>query len=121
MLKTGVTAVTEYLCGLSETPFVDMVREAAVKTSLEPGDTRQPWKGEAAADLVCVGIASSRALPTSSAGHWHPLCYLVSYKRLRSEAFLRRRFFVRKRFSHNFVRILEPKPKSNGERHAAPR
>ena len=38
----------------------------------EPGGTRQPWKGEAAARFVCAGIASSRALSTSSAGYWSP-------------------------------------------------
>jgi len=81
LFKSRVTAVTEYLFRIGETPFVDMVREAAVKTSLEPGDTRQPWKGEAAANLVCVGIASSRVLPTSSAGYWPPTCYLVIHTR----------------------------------------
>ena len=47
---------------------------------LEPGDTRQQWKGEAAASFVCAGITSSRVLPTSSAGYWSPLlsCILTS-------------------------------------------
>jgi hypothetical protein len=60
-----------------DTSIVNMVRRARKKVLLEPGDTRQPWKGEAAADLV-LGITSSRALPTSSAGYWSPsalLCY----------------------------------------------
>jgi hypothetical protein len=45
---------------------------------LEPGDTRQQWKGEAAASLVCAGITSSCVLPTSSAGYWSPslTCYI---------------------------------------------
>ena len=36
----------------------------------------QPWKGEAAASLVCAGITSSRVLPTSSAGYWSPFVLL---------------------------------------------
>ena len=39
---------------------------------LEPGDTEQQWKGEAAASFVYAGITSSLALPTSSAGYWSP-------------------------------------------------
>jgi hypothetical protein len=49
-----------------------MVRRASKNTFLEPGDTRQQWKGEAAASFVCAGITSSRALPTSSVGYWYP-------------------------------------------------
>jgi hypothetical protein len=44
-------------------------RESVV---FEPGDTRQQWKGEAAASFVCAGITSSRVLPTSSADYWSP-------------------------------------------------
>ena len=43
------------------------------KAFFESGDTRQQWKGEAAASFVCTGIASSRVLPTSSAGYWLPI------------------------------------------------
>ena len=42
----------------------------------EPGDTKQPWKGEAAARFVSAGITSSCALPTSSAGYWSPIFHL---------------------------------------------
>jgi adenylosuccinate lyase len=64
--------VTERQCELGDTPVVNMVREARNKVSLEPGDTRQQWKGEAAASFVHTGITSSRVLPTSSAGYWSP-------------------------------------------------
>lgn len=51
--QNGVTAVTERKLVIGETPIVDMVRRAAVKkTLLELGDTRQQWKGEAAACFV---------------------------------------------------------------------
>jgi len=63
---------------------------------LEPGDTEQQWKGEAAASFVCAGITSSRALPTSSVGYWSPSIILVHYKRLRSDVFLRGRYFCPK-------------------------
>jgi hypothetical protein len=69
---TRVTAVTELTFDLGDTPFVNMVRRASKKVLLEPGDTRQLWKGEAAASFVCIGITSSRVLPTSSAGYWSP-------------------------------------------------
>ena len=49
-----------------------MVRRARNKALLEPGDTKKPGKGEAAAIFVCAGITSSRVLPTSSAGYWSP-------------------------------------------------
>jgi len=70
--KTCVTAVTVRPVDLGETPVVNMVREESSKASLEPGDTRQQWKGEAAASFVHTGITSSRALPTSSVGYWSP-------------------------------------------------
>ena len=82
-------AVTEHLSRMCDSQAVNMVRRVSKKALLEPVDTRQPWKGEAAASLVSIGIASGRALPTSSADHWYPLCYLVSYKRLRREVILR--------------------------------
>jgi len=53
-----------------------------------------PAVGEVAASFVCIGIASGRALPTSSADRWYPLRYLVSHKRLRREVILRGRVFV---------------------------
>jgi hypothetical protein len=70
-----------------------MVRRFRKKFLLEPGDTKQMWKGEAAASFVYAGITSSRVLPTSSAGYWSP-SYLVSNKRLRREEILRGRFFA---------------------------
>lgn len=63
--------ITDYTAHIRETSSVNMVRQVLV-TSFEPGDTRQQWKGEAAASFVCAGITSSRALPTSSAGYWYP-------------------------------------------------
>ena len=49
---TSVTAVTEEPPDLGETANVNMVRRASTKVLFEPGDTRQQWKGEAAARLV---------------------------------------------------------------------
>jgi hypothetical protein len=69
---TFVTAVTEPSLDMEDTRVVIMVRRASKKAHLEPGDTRQPWKGEAAARFVYTGIISSRVLPTSSAGYWSP-------------------------------------------------
>ena len=74
---TYVTAVTDRSADMGETSVVNMVQRVSKKTLLEPGDTMQQWKGEAAASLVCIGITSSRALPTSSAGYWYPPHYLV--------------------------------------------
>jgi hypothetical protein len=54
---------------MCDTQLVNMVRKVSQKDFLEPGDTKWPWKGEAAANFVCIGIASGRALPTSSADH----------------------------------------------------
>jgi hypothetical protein len=70
--QTRVMTVTEHTSQIGETPVVNMVRKASKKALFEPGDTRQQWKGEAAASFVCEGITSSRALPTSSAGYWSP-------------------------------------------------
>ena len=47
-----VMAVTDRREELGETLFVNMVRRACKKAFFEPGDTRQQWKGEAAACLV---------------------------------------------------------------------
>jgi hypothetical protein len=71
--QTSVMAVTDRSPGLGETSNVNMVQRASTKAFLEPGDTRQQWKGEAAASFVCAGITSSRMLPTSSVGYWSPL------------------------------------------------
>src|ERR1039457_5449040 len=95
LIQTPVMAVTERTPRLRETRFVNMVRRVSKKTLLEPGDTRQQWKGEAAASLVCTGITSSCALPTSSAGYWSPSS-LVNYKRLQREEILWGRFFCLK-------------------------
>src|SRR5208337_296577 len=48
---TLVTAVTDRLRHLGDTPVVNMVRRASKKVLFEPGDTRQQWKGEAAASF----------------------------------------------------------------------
>jgi hypothetical protein len=47
-----VTAVTERVADMGDTPVVDMVRRACTKVLFEPGDTRQQWKGDAAASFV---------------------------------------------------------------------
>jgi hypothetical protein len=51
-LQTPVMVVTERIPDMSETPFVNMVRRTCTKVLFEPGDTRQQWKGEAAACFV---------------------------------------------------------------------
>lgn len=65
-----VMTITERQLILGDTSVVNMVQRASKKVHLEPGDTKWQWKGEAAAAFVCIGITSSRALPTSSAGYW---------------------------------------------------
>lgn len=87
-----VTAVTDSLCRIGETPIVNMVWRASKKALFEPGDTKWPWKGEAAACFVYVGITSSRTLPTSSVGYWFPF-YLVICKHLRGDVILTEAFF----------------------------
>ena len=49
---TPVTAVTDPNSKFGDTPIVNMVRRTRSKVLFEPGDTRQQWKGEAAADFV---------------------------------------------------------------------
>jgi hypothetical protein len=44
--------VTELRNHIGETHLVNMVRKTRKKVLFEPGDTRQLWKGEAAASLV---------------------------------------------------------------------
>ena len=78
--QTSVTAVTDRPPVMRDTSIVNMVQRVSKKTLLEPGDTRQQWKGEAATSFVLTGITSSRALPTSSVGYWSPILYLFSYK-----------------------------------------
>jgi hypothetical protein len=50
--QTPVTAVTVTIFIFGDTSIVNMVRRAGKKVLFEPGDTRQQWKGEAAASLV---------------------------------------------------------------------
>jgi hypothetical protein len=50
--QTSVTAVTVRALNMGETAIVNMVRKAGTKAFFEPGDTRQQWKGEAAASFV---------------------------------------------------------------------
>jgi hypothetical protein len=45
-------AVTERVFKIGDTPIVNMVRRTGKKVLFEPGDTRQQWKGEAAASFV---------------------------------------------------------------------
>jgi len=51
-IRTIVTAITDRHSGMGDTSFVNMVQRACTKVLLEPGDTRQQWKGEAATSLV---------------------------------------------------------------------
>jgi hypothetical protein len=46
--RTCVTAVTDRYSGIGDTSIVNKVQRASTKVLLEPGDTRQQWKGEAA-------------------------------------------------------------------------
>ena len=50
--QTPVTAVTVPASIFGDTSNVNMVRRVCKKILFEPGDTRQQWKGEAAASLV---------------------------------------------------------------------
>src|ERR1035441_132730 len=104
LIQTPVMAVTERTPRLRETRFVNMVRRVSKKTLLEPGDTRQQWKGEAAASLVCTGITSSCALPTSSAGYWSPTLTCDRNKRLQREEILWGRIFLPD--INNLVRLI---------------
>jgi hypothetical protein len=45
-------AVTDPYPHMGDTPIVNMVRRTVVQILFEPGDTRQQWKGEAAASFV---------------------------------------------------------------------
>jgi hypothetical protein len=45
-------AVTDASLHIGDTSIVNMVRRASKKAFFEPVDTRQQWKGEAAASLV---------------------------------------------------------------------
>jgi hypothetical protein len=47
-----VTAVTVEILDIGDTSFVNKVRGTRKKVLFEPGDTRQQWKGEAAASFV---------------------------------------------------------------------
>jgi hypothetical protein len=79
--QNGVTAITVRIGVIGETPIVDMVRKAAVnKTFLEPGDTRQQWKGEAAACFVFVQgspVAARYRPPVPATGRPLLSCILV--------------------------------------------
>jgi hypothetical protein len=52
LAPTPVMTVTDHIGDIGETPFVNMVRRACKKVLFEPVDTRQQWKGEAAACFV---------------------------------------------------------------------
>jgi hypothetical protein len=52
VLRTRVTAVTARRFRMGDTPIVNMVRKTRKNAFFEPGDTRQQWKGEAAASFV---------------------------------------------------------------------
>ncbi|MGA8043391.1 MAG: hypothetical protein WCA37_11350 [Terracidiphilus sp.] len=44
--------ITDPMTEMRETEFVNMVRGTRKKVLFEPGDTKQQWKGEAAASFV---------------------------------------------------------------------
>lgn len=73
-----VTAVTAGRVDMGETANVNMVRRAKQfkEALLEPGDTRQQWKGEAAACFVSAGtpVAVRYRPPVPATGPRH---YLV--------------------------------------------
>jgi hypothetical protein len=50
--QSPVTAVTVWRFNFGDTSIVNMVRRASTKALFELGDTRQQWKGEAAASFV---------------------------------------------------------------------
>jgi len=52
LIQTPVTVVTDRRLRIGDTVNVNMVRRVCKKALFEPGDTRQQWKGEAAASLV---------------------------------------------------------------------
>jgi hypothetical protein len=52
LIQTPVTAITDRQFIFGDTSIVNMVRGACKKALFEPGDTRQQWKGEAAASFV---------------------------------------------------------------------
>jgi len=76
MIHTSVMAVTERHFAMRETQFVNMVQRVCTNALLEPGDTRQQWKGEAAARFVNKGlpVAARNRPPTPATG---PRLYLV--------------------------------------------
>ena len=72
-----VTAVTDRVPEMGDTANVNMVRRVSKKTLLEPVDTRQQWKGEAAASFVFVKgspVAARYRPPAPATG---PRFYLV--------------------------------------------
>jgi hypothetical protein len=68
--QTPVTAVTESRLDSDDTPSVAMVRRAGTNVLLEPGDTRQRWKGEAAAASLVQGspVAARYRPPAPATG-----------------------------------------------------
>ena len=77
-LCTTVTAVTECLSRIGDTPLVNMVRRAVRMLSLSRATRGSSGKGKPQLASFSAGITSSRALPTSSAGYWSPTlsCYI---------------------------------------------
>src|ERR1017187_5257095 len=107
---------------MGETPSVSMVRRADNIAFFEPAGTRQQWKGEAAASLVCTGITSGRALPTSSAGYWSPslscpFSLLQAPPKRRDPSGV---FFFRKTLLSQFELLLVSRLKRNLKTHCHP-
>ncbi len=96
-------AVTDCLFRMRDTSVVNMVQRVSKKTLLEPGDTRQQWKGEAAASFVSAGITSSRMLPTSSVGYWSPSlsCSYISTRASEEKLSFGGIFLAETRLGHN--------------------
>ena len=91
---------------MGETSIVNMVQRASKKVLLEPGDTRQQWKGEAATSFVSLGspVAARYRPPASATG---PLHYLVLIQGLRRDVILRGRFLARNSLHEHSIRPAE--------------
>ncbi len=104
--KSGVTVVTEGKPDMGETSIVNMVRRASTKVLFEPGDTRQQWKGEAAARLVHKGLPiAARYRPPVPAIGSRFSCPLIQTSASDATNFRRGRFFG---LSAGCVHLLRP-------------
>jgi hypothetical protein len=89
--------ITDYQARKRDTSTVNMVRGVSKKLPLSRATRGSGGKGKPRLASFNTGTASSRVLPTSSAGYWSPSLSILCtqfYKRLRGEVFLRGRFFL---------------------------